>query len=246
MQLASCSPRAPARSRTACAPPQAAAGTHGTSSATAAPRNEANSEAPVQSSFSLRVPELRTPLTSRAIARAMDKTIDEVRSTFPPMYGREVGTPGVERFVERFINSCETLDMQISRSTHRGRVAYQGCPGAYSEKAATTACPEYDPLPCAQFDVAFQALSQWMADRACLPIENSLGGAVFCFKPKRCVFLQALLALHSNAVTSSDVVQVAFTLFMICCWSITCTLYQRSPSQWTTAYLRRKGLPWIA
>jgi len=51
-------------------------------------------------------------------------------------------------------------------------------PGAYSESAALRACPGWDPLPCEQFEVAFQALSQWMAERAVLPIENSLGGPI--------------------------------------------------------------------
>ena len=58
------------------------------------------------------------------------------------------------------------------------RVAYQGVPGAYSEMACRKACPESEPLPCEQFEVAFQALSQWMVDRAVLPIENSLGGSI--------------------------------------------------------------------
>ncbi len=104
------------------------------------------------------------------------------------------------------------------------KVAYQGVPGAYSEVAARKACPDFDPLPCDQFEVAFQvgswhglvdclpgacapstyrtrvcsgsaraaqqhhigvrlflaaqALSQWMSERAVLPIENSLGGSI--------------------------------------------------------------------
>ena len=36
----------------------------------------------------------------------------------------------------------------------------QGVPGAYSEMAALKACPDWEPLPCEQFEVAFQALSQ--------------------------------------------------------------------------------------
>lgn len=58
------------------------------------------------------------------------------------------------------------------------RVAYQGEPGAYSEMAANKACPGWEPLPCEQFEVAFQALTQWMAERAVLPVENSLGGSI--------------------------------------------------------------------
>ena len=59
-----------------------------------------------------------------------------------------------------------------------GRVAYQGFPGAYSEIAANQACPALTPLPCEQFENAFETLSQWVADRAVLPVENSLGGSI--------------------------------------------------------------------
>ncbi|KAL6766159.1 ADT1 [Auxenochlorella protothecoides x Auxenochlorella symbiontica] len=58
------------------------------------------------------------------------------------------------------------------------RVAYQGAPGAYSEMAALKALPNWEPMPCEQFEVAFQALSQWLAERAVLPVENSLGGSI--------------------------------------------------------------------
>lgn len=58
------------------------------------------------------------------------------------------------------------------------KVAYQGFPGAYSEIAANQACPTYETLPCEQFEIAFESLSQWAADRAVLPVENSLGGSI--------------------------------------------------------------------
>ncbi|XP_047069084.1 arogenate dehydratase/prephenate dehydratase 6, chloroplastic-like [Lolium rigidum] len=60
------------------------------------------------------------------------------------------------------------------------RVAYQGVPGAYSEKAAGKAfsIKGIGSVPCDQFDVAFQAVENWIADRAVLPVENSLGGSI--------------------------------------------------------------------
>lgn len=58
------------------------------------------------------------------------------------------------------------------------RVAYQGDPGAYSEAAAKKAYPNCEPVPCEQFDTAFQAVERWLVDRAVLPIENSLGGSI--------------------------------------------------------------------
>ncbi|KAK9806205.1 hypothetical protein WJX72_005284 [[Myrmecia] bisecta] len=71
----------------------------------------------------------------------------------------------------------DVAELESPHAVHQ-LVAYQGMPGAYSEMAARKACPEWEPLPCEQFEVAFQALSQWMAERAVLPIENSLGGSI--------------------------------------------------------------------
>ncbi|XP_039012908.1 arogenate dehydratase 3-like [Hibiscus syriacus] len=58
------------------------------------------------------------------------------------------------------------------------RVAYQGVPGAYSEAAAGKAYPNCEAIPCDQFEVAFKAVELWIADRAVLPVENSLGGSI--------------------------------------------------------------------
>ncbi|XP_073004369.1 arogenate dehydratase 1-like [Typha latifolia] len=58
------------------------------------------------------------------------------------------------------------------------RVAYQGVPGAYSEAAAGKAYRNCEAIPCDQFEVAFQAVELWIADRAVLPVENSLGGSI--------------------------------------------------------------------
>lgn len=58
------------------------------------------------------------------------------------------------------------------------RVAYQGVPGAYSEAAAGKAYPDCEAIPCEQFEVAFEAVELWVADRAVLPVENSLGGSI--------------------------------------------------------------------
>ncbi|KAG9453279.1 hypothetical protein H6P81_006183 [Aristolochia fimbriata] len=69
----------------------------------------------------------------------------------------------------------------LSDSVNEGsrlRVAYQGLPGAYSEAAAEKAYPGCEPVPCEQFDTAFNAVERWLVDRAVLPIENSLGGSI--------------------------------------------------------------------
>jgi len=58
------------------------------------------------------------------------------------------------------------------------KVAYQGCPGAYSESAAKKAYPSCHTEPCEYFETAFQAVEGCLADRAVLPLENSLGGSI--------------------------------------------------------------------
>lgn len=58
------------------------------------------------------------------------------------------------------------------------KVAYQGVPGAYSEAAASTAYDACDTLPCATFEKTFTSVERWAADRAVVPIENSLGGSI--------------------------------------------------------------------
>lgn len=57
-------------------------------------------------------------------------------------------------------------------------VSFQGEPGAYSEEALRSVFPDADALPCETFEDAFEAVAQGKADRAVMPIENSLFGSV--------------------------------------------------------------------
>ncbi|KAF8009522.1 hypothetical protein BT93_J0507 [Corymbia citriodora subsp. variegata] len=57
------------------------------------------------------------------------------------------------------------------------RVAYQGVPGAYAEAAAEKAYPNFEAIPCDQLEAALQAVELRIADRAVLPVENSLVGS---------------------------------------------------------------------
>jgi len=79
-----------------------------------------------------------------------------------------------------------------SSSARQTKVAFQGVPGAYSELCireffgdltragkAGGKGPAVVPLPCATFDLAFEALIKGRADLAMLPIENSLGGTIY-------------------------------------------------------------------
>ncbi|WP_230483794.1 prephenate dehydratase [Sphingomonas sp. Leaf21] len=60
---------------------------------------------------------------------------------------------------------------------HRA-VAFQGAPGANSHVAALEAYPDGLPLPCFDFADALDAVKSGKADRAIIPIENSLHGRV--------------------------------------------------------------------
>ena len=60
----------------------------------------------------------------------------------------------------------------------RGRIAYQGEPGANSHIACNEVFPDHEPLPCATFEDALAAVKSGEARYAMIPIENSLAGRV--------------------------------------------------------------------
>ncbi|GIX12345.1 MAG: prephenate dehydratase [Paracoccaceae bacterium] len=60
----------------------------------------------------------------------------------------------------------------------RGRIAFQGEPGAYSHQACLEAHPELEPLPCQTFEGAIAAVREGRAELAMLPVENSTYGRV--------------------------------------------------------------------
>ncbi|KFI30550.1 prephenate dehydratase [Haematobacter massiliensis] len=60
----------------------------------------------------------------------------------------------------------------------RGKIAFQGEPGAYSHQACRQARPEMEPMPCRTFEDAMEAVRQGKADLAMLPVENSTYGRV--------------------------------------------------------------------
>ncbi len=57
-------------------------------------------------------------------------------------------------------------------------VAFQGQPGAYSDLACRAYFPGVTTLPCPTFEDALAAVRDGEADRAMIPIENSLAGRV--------------------------------------------------------------------
>ena len=57
-------------------------------------------------------------------------------------------------------------------------VAYQGIAGAYSHLACTNALPDHEPMPCQSFEDMLAAVQEGEADRAMVPVENSVAGRV--------------------------------------------------------------------
>jgi prephenate dehydratase len=73
---------------------------------------------------------------------------------------------------------ASTMPTSISSSTLI-RVAYQGEPGAYSEKATRELLgSKVTAIGRPNFEACFRAVASMECDYACLPIENSLGGSI--------------------------------------------------------------------
>ena len=62
--------------------------------------------------------------------------------------------------------------------TDKGRIGFQGEPGAYSHLACREAYPGMEPVPCPSFEDAFAGGKNGEFDLLMIPIENSLGGRV--------------------------------------------------------------------
>jgi prephenate dehydratase len=66
----------------------------------------------------------------------------------------------------------------MAAPAHVRLVAFQGQPGAYSDLACRSMFPDVKTLPCRSFEDAFNAVTEGQADRAMIPIENSVAGRV--------------------------------------------------------------------
>ena len=64
------------------------------------------------------------------------------------------------------------------RESGMSKVAYQGEPGAYSERAVTALFPSAQPLPCETIRLTFSRVTSGEADFGVVPVENSQAGSV--------------------------------------------------------------------
>jgi prephenate dehydratase len=60
----------------------------------------------------------------------------------------------------------------------RQNIAFQGELGANGHEACRDYFPDYDPLPCAAFEDAFEAIKSGKAALGLIPVENSIAGRV--------------------------------------------------------------------
>ena len=58
------------------------------------------------------------------------------------------------------------------------KIAFQGEPGANSHEAALDYYPDYEPMACATFEDAFEAIRNGAAALGMIPVENSIAGRV--------------------------------------------------------------------
>ena len=65
-----------------------------------------------------------------------------------------------------------------AQAARTNRIAFQGEPGANSDTACRNMFPSMEPLPCATFEDAFNAVESGKADLGMIPIENTLAGRV--------------------------------------------------------------------
>jgi prephenate dehydratase len=58
------------------------------------------------------------------------------------------------------------------------KIAFQGELGANSHEACTLSFPDHEPVPCATFEEAFEAVKSGDCDLGMIPVENSIAGRV--------------------------------------------------------------------
>ena len=58
------------------------------------------------------------------------------------------------------------------------RIVYQGEPGSYSHLSCAEHYPDHEPVPCVSFAQAFARVRDGEADRAMIPVENTVAGRV--------------------------------------------------------------------
>jgi prephenate dehydratase len=72
--------------------------------------------------------------------------------------------------------AVETVPAQVKPTARR--IVFQGVLGAYSHLACRQVCPRFEAVPAESFEDAFAAVRDGRAERAMIPIDNSIAGRV--------------------------------------------------------------------
>jgi prephenate dehydratase len=81
-------------------------------------------------------------------------------------------------------------------------IAYQGEPGAYSERAVGVAFPEGEPMPCETIRLTFSRVTSGEADFGVVPVENSQAGSVN--ETYDLLLRSSLVQIHGEVVIRVD------------------------------------------
>ena len=112
------------------------------------------------------------------ILRASPSTLSPT-DTFHNIQVQNGACVGVPASPKKLRGGSIAVDQELNPKTFSIRVAYQGEPGAYSEKATRELLgPNVVAIGRPSFEAAFRAVASAEVDYACLPIENSLGGSI--------------------------------------------------------------------
>ena len=90
-----------------------------------------------------------------------------------------ISDPVLRDYYTLFLRKTMDLSKAYQGRLMKGmKVAYSGVPGAFAQIAASRVFPDADFISCPDFESAYKACEDGMADVAILPIENSYAGDV--------------------------------------------------------------------
>ncbi|GFP79053.1 arogenate dehydratase/prephenate dehydratase 1 chloroplastic [Phtheirospermum japonicum] len=142
-------------------------------------KNSPNSKLGVSDFVGCRRPSFFNFRVQRNWECLSQRAITHVEDEIPSATTQITPAGGLYRDLNSLPKPLSATDFSASSSNGKKvRVAYQGVPGAYSEAAALKAYPNCETVPCDLFEAAFKAVELWLADKAVLPIENSVGGSI--------------------------------------------------------------------
>ena len=88
-----------------------------------------------------------------------------------------IGEEALRPYASRLMHNIMDYSKEVQKRPG-GKVAFQGCRGAYSEEAARTYFPDAELAAKEQFEDVFRAVARGEAEAGVVPVENSAAGSV--------------------------------------------------------------------